>query len=362
MAILGLTSSMKDLRERLSRIVVAFTKDKEPITAEDLKAAGAMAVLLKDAIKPNLVQTIENTPCLVHAGPFANIAHGNSSVLADRIGLSLVDYVVTESGFGADIGAEKCFNIKCRQMAIKPCAAVMVCTVRALKMHSGRFKVVAGKPLDENLLKPDPKVVEEGIGNLVKQIENVKIHGVPVVVAVNRFDTDHPEEIEVISRAAAEAGAECTVESNLWAKGGAGGEELARAVVAAVDKPCDFRFLYPLDWTIEKKIETIAQKIYGAKDVEYSPKAKRQIRKYNEYGWDKFPICMAKTHLSLSHSPKLKGRPTGFTVEVREIRAAVGAGFLYPLLGTMTTMPGLPSRPAGERIDIDENGEVIGLS
>jgi formate--tetrahydrofolate ligase len=362
MAILGLTSSLQDLRERLSRIVIGFSRDKKPITAEMLKAAGAMAVLLRDAIKPNLVQTIEHTPCLVHAGPFANIAHGNSSVLADKMGLQLVDYVVTESGFGADIGAEKCFNIKCRHMAIKPCAAVLVCTVRALKMHSGKFRVVAGKPLDENLLKPNPQTVLEGIGNLVKQIENVRIHGVPVVVAVNRFDTDHPEEIEVIAKAAKDAGAETTVESRLWAQGGAGGEELARAVVEAVDKPCDFRFLYPLDWTIEKKIETIATKIYGAKDVEYSVKAKRQIKRYTEYGWSNLPVCVAKTHLSLSHNPKLKGRPTDFTVEVREIRAAVGAGFLYPLLGEMTTMPGLPSRPAGERIDIDEDGKVVGLS
>ena len=362
MAILGLTTGLKDLRERLARIVGAFSRDKKPITAEDLKCAGAMAVLLKDAVKPNLVQTLENTPALVHAGPFANIAHGNSSVLADRIGLKLVDYVVTESGFGADIGAEKCFNIKCRQMDVKPCAAVLVCTVRALKMHSGKFKVVAGKPLDPELLKPDPQTVEQGIGNLVKQIENVRLHGVPVVVAVNRFDTDHPEEIAVIAKAAAEAGAETTVESELWAKGGAGGEDLARAVVEAVEKPCDFRYLYPLDWPVEKKIETICTKIYGAKDVEYSVKARKQIKRYAELGWDKVPVCIAKTHLSLSHDPKLKGRPTDFTVHVREVRAAVGAGFLYPLLGEMTTMPGLPSSPAGGRVDIDENGNVVGLS
>jgi len=362
MAILGLTKGLQDLRDRLSRIVVGFSRDKKPITAEMLKCAGAMAVLLKDAIKPNLVQTLENTPCLVHAGPFANIAHGNSSVLADRVGLKLVDYVVTESGFGADIGAEKCFNIKCRQMEVKPCAAVLVCTVRALKMHSGRFKVVAGKPLDPELLKPDPKSVEDGVGNLVKQIENVRLHGVPVVVAVNRFDTDHPEEIEVISKYAVEAGAETTVESTLWAKGSAGGEDLARAVVEAVEKPCEFKHLYPLDWSIEKKIETIATKVYGAKDVEYSVEARKQIKRYTELGWSALPVCIAKTHLSLSHDPKLKGRPTGFTIHVREIRAAVGAGFLYPLLGEMTTMPGLPSSPAGERVDIDENGNVVGLS
>ncbi|HHS12803.1 MAG TPA: formate--tetrahydrofolate ligase [bacterium] len=362
MAILGLTTGLQDLRKRLGKIVVAFTRDKKPVTAEDLKAAGAMAVLLKDAIKPNLVQTLENTPALVHAGPFANIAHGNSSVLADRIGLKLADYVVTESGFGADIGAEKCFNIKCRNMRVKPCAAVLVATVRALKMHSGRFKVVAGKPLDPQLFETDPRSVEEGCGNLMKQIENVRIHGVPVVVAINRFDQDHEEELDVIRRKSEEAGAEAAVESHLWAQGGKGGEELARAVAEAVDKPCGFKFLYSLHWPIEKKVETIALRIYGARDVEYSPKARKQMKRYTELGWDKFPICVAKTHLSLSHDPKLKGRPEGFTVYVREIRASVGAGFLYPLLGTMTTMPGLPSEPAGQRIDIDEKGDVTGLS
>ena len=361
MAILGLTTGLKDLRERLSRIAVAFSKDKKPITAEMLKAAGAMAVLLKDAIKPNLIQTTENTPCLVHAGPFANIAHGNSSVLADQIGLRLVDYVVTESGFGADIGAEKCFNIKCRQMKVKPSAAVLVCTVRALKMHSGNYKIVAGKSLDPVLLKPNPVAVEEGIGNLTKQIENVRLHGVPVVVAINRFDTDHPEEIDVISKAAAKAGAEATVESEMWAKGSAGGENLAQAVVEAAEKPGEFKFLYPLEWSIEKKIETIAKRIYGAKDVEYSVQARKQIKRYTELGWDKLPLCMAKTHLSLSQDPSLKGRPTDFTIHVREIRAAVGAGFLYPLLGEMTTMPGLPAHPAGEKIDINEKGQVVGL-
>ncbi len=362
MAILGLTTGYKDLRERLSRIVVAISKDKKPVTAEMLKAAGAMAALLKDAIMPNLLQTLENTPCMVHAGPFANIAHGNSSVLADRIGLKLMDFVVTESGFGADIGAEKFFNIKCRLMEVKPSAAVLVATVRALKMHSGKFKVVAGKPLDPDLLKPDPDVVNEGIGNLEKQIENVRLHGVPVVVALNRFDTDHPEEIDVIRKAAKKAGAEATVESELWAKGSAGGEDLARAVVKAAEKPVTFKFLYPLDWSIEKKIETIARNIYGAESIEYSADAKKQIKTYTELGWNQLPICIAKTHLSLTDDPKVKGRPAGFSITVREIRAAVGAGFLYPLLGEMPTMPGLPSVPVGERIDLDEKGQIIGLS
>jgi formyltetrahydrofolate synthetase len=281
--------------------------------------------------------------------------------MADQIGLKLVDYVVTESGFGADIGAEKCFNIKCRQMNVKPCAAVLVCTVRALKMHSGKFKVVAGKPLNPELLKPNPGIVEEGIGNLTKQIENIRIHGVPVIVAVNRFKEDHTEDIEVIGRYAKEAGAETTVESELWARGGAGGEDLARAVIKTIEKPCEFKHLYPLDWPIEKKIETICTRIYGAKDVEYSLKARRQIKQYTELGWANLPVCIAKTHLSLSHDPALKGRPVGFT-HVREIRASVGAGFLYPLLGEMTTMPGLPSNPAGERVDLDEKGNVVGLS
>jgi len=362
MAILGLASNIHDLRRRLGKIVVAYNRKKEPVTAEDLKCAGAMAVLLRDAIKPNLVQTLENTPALVHAGPFANIAHGNSSVIADRIGLRLVDYVVTESGFGADIGAEKCFNIKCRNMQVKPCGAVLVATVRALKMHSGRFKVVAGRPLDPALLKPDPQAVEDGCANLAKQIENVRIHGVKVIVAINRFDTDHPEELAVIRDIARQAGAEATIESFLWGRGGEGGADLARAVVEMMDKPCAFEFLYPLDWPIEKKIETIATRIYGAKDVEYSLKARAQIKKYTAQGWTDLPICIAKTHLSLSHDKRLKGRPRDFTVHVREIRASIGAGFLYPLLGDMTTMPGLPSSPAGERIDIDAKGEVVGLS
>ncbi|HDQ45057.1 MAG TPA: formate--tetrahydrofolate ligase [bacterium] len=362
MAILGLTNGYADLRQRLDRIIVASGKGKEYITAGQLKATGSMLVLLKDAIKPNLIQTIENTPCLVHTGPFANIAHGNSSVLADLMGLKLADYVVTESGFGADIGAEKFFNIKCRQMPVKPSASVLVCTVRALKMHSGRFSVVAGKPLDEGLLKTDPRAVEDGCPNLVKQIENVRLHGVPVVVAINRFDTDHPEELEVIRKHALAAGASAVVDSQLWAEGSAGGEELARAVVEAAEMPNEFAFLYPLTWSIEKKVETIAREIYGAGSIEYSPKAHKQIARYSKMGWDRLPICMAKTHLSLSTDSKLKGRPRKFDVHVREIRASIGAGFLYPILGDMMTMPGLPSHPAGERMDVDETGRVLGLS
>ncbi len=362
MAVLGLSHDLHDLRARLARIIVAFTSGGAPVTAEQLKAAGAMAVLLREAIKPNLIQTLENTPVLVHTGPFANIAHGNSSILADKIGLRLAEYVITESGFGADIGAEKFFNIKCRQMEKTPDAAVLVCTVRALKMHSGRFKVVAGKPLDEELIRPNPHAVEEGLGNLVKQIENVRLHGVPVVVAINRFEADAEEEIAVIKKAAREAGAEDAVESELWAKGSAGGEALAQAVVKAAEKPSSFRHLYELDWSIEKKIETIAKQVYGAGEVEYSVEARRQIQLYKDLGLSELPICMAKTHLSLSADPKLKGRPQGFLIHVREVRAAAGAGFLYPILGDMMTMPGLPTQPTGEKIDIDENGEIVGLS
>lgn len=362
MAILGLTHHIRDLRERLGRIVVGYTSTGEAVTADSLKAAGAMTVLLYEAIKPNLIQTFENTPALVHTGPFANIAHGNSSILADKIGLRLAEFVVTESGFGADIGAEKFFNIKCREMDKRPDAAVLVCTVRALKMHSGKVSVVAGKPLDPELLNAHPQLVEEGLGNLIKQIENVQMHGVPVVVAINRFDSDAPEELQLIKDAALQAGAVDVVESHLWAQGSAGGEELAHAVVKAAQQPSDFRHLYDTAWSVEKKIETIATHVYGASEIEYSVEARKQIQSYKDLGLADVPICMAKTHLSLSADPKLKGRPKDFYIHVREVRAAVGAGFLYPILGNMMTMPGLPTVPAGEHIDIDENGEIVGLS
>ncbi len=362
MAILALTDSLQDLRERLGKITVAYTKDGKPVTAEDLRCAGSMAVLLKDAIKPNLIQTLEHTPVLVHAGPFANIAHGNSSILADQIAIKLGDFVVTEAGFGADIGAEKMFNIKCRYSGLKIDAAVLVCTVRALKMHGGAFKVVPGRPLDKDLVATENmEALEKGCENLEKQIQNVLIHGVPVVVAINRFDTDKDQEIEFIKKKALEAGASNAVVSEVWAKGGAGGEELARAVVKAAEEPSEFEFLYPLEMSIKEKIETIATKIYGADGVEYSAKANRQIKRYTELGFDKLPICMAKTHLSISHDPNLKGRPRNFTVPIREVRASVGAGFLYPLLGAMRTMPGLPSEPAGMKIDLDDDGKVVGL-
>jgi len=361
MAILALTTSLKDLRERLGRIVIGQTYDGDAVTAEDLKCAGAMTVLMKDAIKPNLMQSLEHTPVLVHAGPFANIAHGNSSILADQIALKISDYVVTESGFGADCGAEKFFNIKCRYSGLVPNCCVVVCTVRALKMHSGKFTVVPGKPLDKGLLEENIPAVKEGASNLVKHLRNMELFGIPVVVAINKFTNDTDKEVETIRQIALDAGAEDAVLSDVWAKGGEGGKELAEAVVKACDKPSNFQFLYPLEASIKEKIEAIATRIYGADGVDYAPEAEKQIEKFTELGYDKLPICMAKTHLSLSHDPKLKGAPTGFTVPVREVRASVGAGFLYPLLGTMRTMPGLPTVPAGAHVDIDQNGNVVGL-
>ncbi|MFH1260261.1 MAG: formate--tetrahydrofolate ligase [Elusimicrobiota bacterium] len=361
MAILALAVSLKDLRRRLGRMVVAMTTGGKPVTAEDLQVAGAMAVLLKEAIKPNLLQTTENTPCFVHAGPFANIAHGNNSIIADQIALKLGEYVVTESGFGADLGAEKFFNIKCRCSGLIPNAVALVCTVRALKMHSGKFNVVAGKPLDEGLIKENLPVLEEGCVNLQKQIENIKLHGLPVVVAVNRFTTDTPKELELLRRKALEYGAEDAVVSEVWEKGGEGGKELAKAVVKAADKKSEFKFLYPLDLPLEEKMRIIAQKVYGAKDISISPEAKKKIEFCEKYGYDKLAVCMAKTHLSLSHDPKLKGRPKDFVVPIKDIRISAGAGFVYPLLGEMRTMPGLPSIPAGTKVDIDDDGKIVGL-
>jgi len=362
MAILALTTSLKDLRQRLGKIVIGSTYDGKAVTAEDLKCAGAMAVLLKDAIKPNLLQTIEHTPCFVHAGPFANIAHGNSSILADQIAIKLGDFVVTESGFGADCGAEKFMDIKCRYSGLKPNAVVIACTVRALKMHGGGFEFIPGKGVDKELMnKPNVEAVEKGCENLKKMVENMKLFGIPVVVAINKFSADSEEEIKAIEEIAKTTGAEDAVVSDVWLKGGEGGLELAEAVARAAEKPSQFKFLYPLDWSIKKKIETIADKIYGADGVSYSAEAEKKIDLYTKQGFDKLPMCMAKTHLSLSHDPNLKGRPRGFTVPIRDVRASVGAGFLYPLLGEMRTMPGLPKVPAGTKVDIDEDGNIVGL-
>jgi len=361
MAVLGLSSSLQDLRERVGRCVVAYTYDGEPVTCEDLKCAGAMTVLLRDALKPNLMQTLEGGPAFVHTGPFANIAHGNSSILADRIALKLGEYVVTESGFGADIGMEKFMNIKCRASGLVPNAVLLVATVRALKMHSGRFTVVAGKPLPPEILEEDPDAVRAGCANLEKHIENVAQFGVPSVVAINRFTGDKDSEVEAIRESALAAGAEKVVVSDVWARGGEGGIEVAEALVEACEKPGNFKLLYPDDASIKDKIKAIATKVYGADGVEYSAVANRKIRQFTRLGYDKLPICMAKTHLSLSHDPALKGRPTGFTLPVRDVRPSLGAGFLYPLCGDMRTIPGLPGTPAGNKVDIDEEGNVVGL-
>jgi len=363
MAVLALTTGLKDLRERLERIVVGYTYDGKAVTAGDLKCAGAMAVLLRDAIKPNIIQTLENTPVFVHAGPFANIAHGNASILADMMATRLADYTLTEAGFGADIGAEKFFNIKTRYSGLKPSCAVMVATIRALKMHGGAVKVVPGKPIDKELLaKENMEALDKGCENLDKQIENVLLHGVPVVVALNHFPTDSDKEVQYVLDRAMKAGASAAVISKVWAEGGAGGIDLAKAVVKVCEsEPSNFKHLYDLDLPIKEKIETIATKIYGADAVTYTPLAERQIRRYTRLGFGSLPICMAKTHLSLSADPNLKGRPRGFTVNVREVRASMGAGFLYPLLGEMRTMPGLPTDPAGAHMDIDEKGKITGL-
>jgi formate--tetrahydrofolate ligase len=362
MAILALATDLNDLRDRLARIVVGTTFDGRPVTAEDLKVAGAMTVLMKDALMPTLLQTLEHTPALVHAGPFANIAHGNSSVIADQIALRLGDYVVTESGFGADIGMEKFMDIKCRASGLAPDCVVIVATIRALKMHGGVGRVVAGKDLPPELVEENLPGLERGAANLVAHIRIAKSFGVPVVVAVNRFEADTDNEVALLEKVSVEAGAEAAVMSDHWAKGGAGALDLADAVVRACEQPKDFRFLYPLDIPIRDKIEVIATKVYGANGVDFHAEAEKKVKLYTDLGYDRLPVCMAKTHLSLSHEPKWKGVPTDFRLPVRDIRASVGAGFLYPLCGTMRTMPGLPSRPAFENVDIDsETGKVRGL-
>lgn len=362
MAILALTTDLADMRERFGRIVIGTNRRGEAVTAEDLGVAGAMTVLMKDAIKPTLMQTLEGTPVFVHAGPFANIAHGNSSIVADRIALKLADYVVTESGFGADIGMEKFFNIKCRYSGLIPNVVVLVATVRALKMHGGGPKVVAGKPLDPAYTEENLDLLRAGLPNMKHHIKNALSFGIPVVVAVNSFKDDTPAEVELVRQAALEAGAEDAVVSRHWMEGGEGAADLGKAVVAAAEKPSNFEFLYPLDASIKEKIETICAEIYGADGVDYLPEAEKKIELYTKLGFDNLPLCMAKTHLSLSHDPALKGVPKGFRVPIRDIRASVGAGFLYPLLGEMRTMPGLPTRPVFYDVDIDlETGRVVGL-
>jgi methylenetetrahydrofolate dehydrogenase (NADP+)/methenyltetrahydrofolate cyclohydrolase/formyltetrahydrofolate synthetase/formate--tetrahydrofolate ligase len=362
MAILALTKDLQDLRKRLGRIVIGVSKKGKPVTAEDLGVAGSMTVLMREAIKPTLMQTLEHSPVFVHAGPFANIAHGNSSIIADEIALKLADYVVTESGFGADMGMEKFLNIKCRLSGLVPHVVVIVASIRALKMHGGGPKVVAGRPLDKAYTQENIELLKKGCANLKKHIENARSFGLRVIVAVNRFTADTDREIETVRQAALEAGAEGAYRSEVWAKGGAGGTELAEAVVQAAEKPSNFQLLYPDDWPIKKKIEAIATRIYNAKGVDYTPLANEKIEMYTKMGFDKLPICMAKTHLSISHDPAWKGVPSDYNLPVRDIRASVGAGFLYPLCGEMRTMPGLPATPVFMKYDIGEDGRVLGLS
>ena len=360
MAVLALSVSLQDMRARLGRIVIGYAPTGEPVTAEQLRAGGAMTAIMRDTIKPNLMQTMENTPVLVHAGPFGNIAHGNSSIVADLVGIHSGDFLVTEAGFGADMGAERFFNIKCRTSGLRPDAAVLVATVRALKLHSGRYRVVAGRPLPDEMLAENPDDVYAGAANLRKQIENIRIHGVSPVVAVNSFPTDHASEHDAVRAISEEVGARVAVCTH-FADGGRGAVELAEVVEEAAAEPGDFRFLYPSGASLQSKVETIATQIYGAESVRFEPAAARQIESYERNGFGGLPVCLAKTHLSISSDPALKGAPRGWVLPVREARASVGAGFIYLICGEMRTMPGLSSAPAAERIDIDEGGDIVGL-
>lgn len=369
MAILALTTGLADMRERIGKMVIGLSKAGDAVTCDDIGCTGALTVLMKDTIKPNLMQTLEGTPVFVHAGPFANIAHGNSSIIADQIALRLVGedgFVVTEAGFGADIGAEKFFNIKCRYSGLKPQAAVVVVTARALKLHGGGPKVELGQPLPKEYIEESVPLVEKGCENMVAHIRNCRKFGVRVIVAINKFSTDSQAEVEAIRAKALEAGADAAVLADHWAQGGAGAVDLATAIsdaCAAARADNDFKFLYPLEKTIKEKIEEICLQIYGAEGVDFSPEAEEKIAAYTRLGFDKLPICMAKTHLSLSHDPTLIGAPSGFRVPIRDLNASVGAGFLYPLLGSIMTMPGLPTRPVFFEIDIDpETGKIVGLS
>ena len=371
MAALAMCNGLADLRERMGRIIIGtsrkgglrYPRPVEPITAEDLNVAGAMTVLLKDAIMPNLMQTLMGSPAFVHCGPFANIAQGNSSIIADKIALKLADYVVTESGFGADCGMEKFMNLKCRVSGLVPNCVVLVCTVRALKMHGGGPKVVAGKPLDKAYTQENLELLEKGLPNLLQHIENALKFGVPVVVAINRFITDTDAEIELIRSRAKETGAEDAIVSEVWKKGGEGAAALAEAVVKACEKPTNFRFLYSDDMSIKEKIETIAREIYRADGVDYTPEAEAKIKLFTDMGLSHLPLCMAKTHLSFTHDPAIKGTPRGWRLPIRDVRASVGAGFIFPICGPISTMPGLPTRPVFTDIDLDlETGRVVGLS
>ncbi len=361
MAILALSGSLGELRERVGRIVVGYTKGGDPVTADDIDGGGAMAVILRDALKPNLMQTLENTPVLVHAGPFGNIAHGNSSIVADLIGLHTGEFLITEAGFGADMGAERFFNIKCRTSGLNPDAGVVVSTVRALKAHSGAHNVVAGKPLPELMLAENPDEVHIGGANLRKQVENIRMHGVTPVVAINAFPGDHESEHQAIREIAADLGVRVAVSTH-FTDGGRGAAELAEAVAEAAEESSQFQLLYPNEASLREKIETVATRVYGAAGVSYSPIADKQLDTYERNGFGSLPVCIAKTHLSISSDPTLKGAPTGWTLPVREVRASVGAGFVYPICGEMRTMPGLGRHPAAHRIDLEPDGTIVGLS
>jgi len=361
MAALALCTGLGDLRARLGRMVVGYTKAGTPVTAEEIGVAGSMAVILREAVKPNLMQTLEHTPALVHAGPFGNIATGNSSIVADQVGIRSSDFLLTEAGFGADMGAERFFNIKCRYSGLAPDAAVLVATVRSLKAHSGKHRIIAGRPLPEALLAENPDEVHAGGDNLRKQLENMRAHGVTPVVAINAFPEDYPSDLAAVSEIAAEHGARSAVSTH-FADGGRGAAELAEAVAEAAEEPSDFAMLYPDEASLAEKIETVATKVYGADGVDYSAVAKRQLATYTAAGFGNLPVCIAKTHLSLSSDPTLKGAPTGWRLPVREVRASVGAGFVYPICGAMSTMPGLGKEPAAKRIDIDADGKIVGLS
>ncbi|HSA64073.1 MAG TPA: formate--tetrahydrofolate ligase [Nitrospira sp.] len=363
MAILALAKDHLDLRHRLGQIVIGLTRDGSPVRVEALSCAGSMAVLLKDALLPNLVQTLEGTPALVHTGPFGNIAHGNCSIISDAIAVHCADYIVTEAGFGSDLGAEKFFNIKCRVSGLKPAAAVVVATLRALKLHGGGGVVKAGSPVPVGLSGPNQEALARGFPNLEQHIANVKAYGVPVVVAINAFKDDPSSELEWLRQQACKAGAAEAAVSTHYAEGGKGAEDLARAVIRAAAHPSSFSHLYELSWPTTKKIETIAMRMYGASRVFFEPQAERDIDLARQLGYETLPICMAKTPLSLSHDPALKGRPTGYTLPIKEVRLLAGAGFLTAVCSGIQLMPGLPKKPAGERIGLDpQTSQTVGLS
>ncbi|MDN3522438.1 formate--tetrahydrofolate ligase [Halomonas ramblicola] len=364
MAVLALADSLADLRRRLGRLVVGLDRAGEPVTAEQVGAAGAMTVLLKEALKPNLLQTLEHAPALIHAGPFGNIAHGNSSIVADRIGLHAGDFLVTEAGFGADMGAERFFNIKCRASGLEPDAAVLVVTVRALKYHSGRHRVVPGQPLPVSLLGESPEEVREGGANLLKQIDNVRAHGLTPVVAINAFPGDHASEYAAIRELAASVGVRAEVSHHVR-DGGEGALALAEALLEAIDEAdeagSDFHYLYPAELPLAEKIERIATRLYGADGVDFAPGTRERLEAWQRQGYGELPVCIAKTHMSLSHDARLLGAPTGWRLPVREVRLSAGAGFVYALAGDIRTLPGFNASPAATRLDIDENGETVGL-